>query len=200
VESKKAAEILKSDEAQYEAGGISLTDLINARGAAEAQAALVQQLENELTVATLPAREQQIKAQAQQVDADRALLKQSQWKLAQKRNGLVFDTIYREGEWVPAGSAVVEVLPPENVELRFFVSEPELGKIRVGQRLVVHCDGCAQNIPATVTFVSPQSEYTPPIIYSNEQRSKLVFMIIAKPSTEQAAALHPGQPMQVTLE
>lgn len=100
VESKKAADILQSEVAQYKAGGVSLTELINARGTAESQAALVQQLENELTVSTLPARDQQIKAQAQQVDADRALLKQAQWKLAEKRvssprSALVFDTIYR---------------------------------------------------------------------------------------------------------
>jgi HlyD family secretion protein len=205
AESKQAADILNSDQEQYKSGGISLTDLINARGTAESDAALVQQLDSELAVALLPAREQQVRAQMEQVKADRAQLKQAEWRLEQKRmasprSGLVFDTIYREGEWIPAGDPVVQLLPPENVELRFFVPESNLGEVRVGQRIAVSCDGCTANLTATVTFISPQSEYTPPIIYSNERRSKLVFVIIAKPPIERAAAFHPGEPVQVTLE
>ena len=205
AESRKAAEILKSSEEQYKAGGISLTDLINARGAAESEAAVVQQLENEVTVARLPAREQQLRAQVAQVEADRAILKQADWKLQQKRiisprDGFVFDTIYREGEWVPAGNAVIELLPPEKCGVAFFVPERDLGRIKLGQRLAVTCDGCAPKTAASITFLSPQSEYTPPVIYSNENRSKLVFMIIAKPPVNRAIELHPGQPVEVGLE
>jgi HlyD family secretion protein len=204
AQSNQATEILKSDEAQYDAGGIPQTELISARATAETDAAAVRQLENELTVATLPARDQQIKAQTEQVEADRAALREATWNLRQKevsspRAGLVFDTIYRVGEWVPAGSPVVELLPPENVEVRFFVPEPVVGRLRIGQQLAVNCDGCAAGIGAHITFVSPESEYTPPIIYSDERRSKLVFMIIAKPSVQQAMEFHPGQPVGVTL-
>ncbi len=204
AESRKSVEILKSDEKQNAAGGISLLDLINAREAVESSAANVQQLESELAVAALPAREQLIVAQEKQVAADRQQLSQAEWKRQQKkiaspRDGLVFDTLYREGEWVAAGNPVVEILPPENLEVRFFVPESLVGSLKIGRGLSVSCDGCAAGIPASITFISPQAEYTPPVIYSNENRSKLVFMVIAKPPADKAAALHPGQPIEVAL-
>ena len=201
---QKSIEILNSYQSQYAAGGLALTELIDARAAVETNTALVRQFESDLAVAALPGRDQQLKAQEKQVAADRAALAQARWKLEQKqivspRNGLVFDTLYREGEWVAGGNPVVELLPPENLEVRFFVPEPMVGKLKVGQNLSVHCDGCAADVPASITFISPQAEYTPPVIYSNENRSKLVFMVIAKPPVEKAAALHPGQPIEVGL-
>jgi HlyD family secretion protein len=202
---KQAQAILHSDEAQYHSGGIPQTDLINAQAAADASTAKVQELEADLAVDALPARAQQIRAQSQQVAGDHAVLAQAEWRLRQKqiaspRQGLVFDTLYREGEWVAAGNPVVELLPPEDVEIRFFVPEPVVGRLHMGQKVIVQCDGCSAPVTATITFVSPQSEYTPPVIYSNENRSKLVFMIIAKASADQAALLHPGQPVEVALE
>ncbi|HZM12300.1 MAG TPA: HlyD family efflux transporter periplasmic adaptor subunit, partial [Candidatus Limnocylindrales bacterium] len=138
AEKKKSIDILKSYESQYAAGGVSLTDLIAARAAVETNTALVRQVESELVVAALPARDEQLKAQAEQVAADRAALEQATWKLQQKeivspRDGLVFDTLYREGEWVAAGNPVVQVLPPENLEVRFFVPEPLVGKLKLEQ-------------------------------------------------------------------
>ena len=138
ADKKQADEILKSYETQYRAGGIPLTDLINAQAAAESSAAKVHQLQSQLAVDALPARDEQIRAQSEQVAADRAGLEQATWKLQQKeivspRQGLVFDTLYREGEWVAAGNPVVELLPPENVEVRFFVPETVVGKLEVGQ-------------------------------------------------------------------
>jgi len=205
VEETQADKILASDQAQYRAGGVAQTDLINAQAAADSSAAKVRELEAQLAVDALPAREQQIKAQENQVAADRATLAEAEWRLEQKeiaspRQGLVFDTLYRRGEWVAAGNPVVELLPPENIEVRFFVPETVVGKLKTGESIGVECDGCSATIPATITFISPQSEYTPPVIYSNENRSKLAFMIIAKPPVEKAAMLHPGQPVAVTLQ
>ena len=205
AQKKQADQILESDKKQYEAGGIAQDDLITARATADASAARVRELEADLAVDALPAREQQIKAQMNQVAADRASLSESEWRLEQKdivspRHGLVFDTLYREGEWVAAGNPVVQILPPENMEVRFFVPETIVGKLKVGENVQVQCDGCASPVTAAITFISPQCEYTPPVIYSNENRSKLVFMIIAKPPDERAALLHPGQPVEVTVE
>jgi HlyD family secretion protein len=140
-----------------------------------------------------------------EVAADRASLRDAVWRLKQKqiaspRNGLVVDTLYRQGEWVSAGNPIVQLLPPENLEIRFVVPETIVGKLRVGQAIHLNCDGCPGNIAASISFVSPQSEYTPPVIYSNENRSKLVFMIIAKPAEQVASALHPGQPVEVMLQ
>jgi HlyD family secretion protein len=202
---KQADQILASDQAQYHAGGIPETELINAQAAADSSAAKVRELDASLAVDALPAREQQIKAQQNQVAADTAALANAKWKLDQKqitspRQGLVFDTLYREGEWVAAGNPVVQLLPPENLEVRFFVPEPVMGKLRVGQPLHVGCDGCAGDTGATITFISPDNEYTPPVIYSNENRSKLVYMVIARPNDAKARTLHPGQPVEITLE
>jgi HlyD family secretion protein len=205
AQKKQADQILESDRKQYQAGGIAQTDLITAQEAADAGAARVRELEADLAVDALPAREQQIKAQQNQIAADRASLSEAQWRLDQKniaspRQGLVFDTLYREGEWVGAGNPVVQILPPENMEIRFFVPETIVGKLKVGESVQVQCDGCSAAVPAAITFISPQCEYTPPVIYSNENRSKLVFMIIAKPPDEKAMLLHPGQPVEVTVE
>ncbi|HVP53558.1 MAG TPA: HlyD family efflux transporter periplasmic adaptor subunit [Candidatus Eisenbacteria bacterium] len=203
-ELQKTVDLLKSYEKQYTAGGMSETDLISARAAVATNNALVRQFQSDLVVAALPSREQQIRAQAEQVAADRAALQQATWKLQQKeiaspRNGLVFDTLYREGEWVPSGSPIVQLLPPENLEVRFFVPETLIGKLKLSQDISVRCDGCSSSVPATITFISTQVEYTPPVIYSNENRSKLVFMVIAKPPLDKVAMLHPGQPVEVTL-
>lgn len=205
TQQNQANAILASYQAQYRAGGIPKTDLITAQAAADSSTARVHEIEATLAVDALPAREQQIKAQQNQVAADRASLADAEWRLQQKeiaspRQGLVFDTLYRVGEWVSAGNPVIELLPPENIELRFFVPEPVMGALRVGQNVTVHCDGCSANVPASITYISPQCEYTPPVLYSNQNRAKLVFMVVARPPLDKATMLHPGQPIEVSLQ
>jgi HlyD family secretion protein len=113
--------------------------------------------------------------------------------------GVVTDTLFVKGEWVPAGSPVVAILPPANVKVRFFVPEPKLGAVKVGQKVSVACDACGNPLEATVSFVAPQAEFTPPVIYSKDSRAKLVFLVEARPDPADAARLHPGQPVDVTL-
>ncbi|MBV9914038.1 MAG: HlyD family secretion protein, partial [Sinobacteraceae bacterium] len=98
-----------------------------------------------------------------------------------------------------SGTPVVRLLPPGNIKIRFFVPENLLGSIRLGSRVALSCDGCSQDISADITYVSADAEYTPPIIYSNETRGKLVFMIEAHPASTDATRLHPGQPVSVRL-
>jgi len=133
------------------------------------------------------------------------VLAQADWRVGQKsvvapNAGLVYDTMFRVGEWVAAGSPVVRMLPPENIKVRFFVPQTVLGMLTIGRRVSLHCDGCAADLPAAITFVSPQAEFTPPVIYSNETRSKLIYMIEAHPSAADAVKLHPGQPLAVRLQ
>jgi HlyD family secretion protein len=204
AERQKSIDLLRSYEKQYAAGGISETDLITARAVVDSNTAVVRQYQDNIAVAELPGRDQQLKSQVAIIAADRAALRQAEWKLNQKqiaspRSGLVFDTLYRPGEYVAAGSPIVQLLPPENIEVRFFVPEALVGKLKIGHDVAVHCDGCAAEVRASITFISTLVEYTPPVIYSNESRSKLVFMIIAKPPVDQAPLLHPGQPVEVTL-
>ncbi|MDE3061284.1 MAG: HlyD family efflux transporter periplasmic adaptor subunit [Pseudomonadota bacterium] len=189
---------LKRDEKQYAIGAIARAQLDASESAHQRDAARVSELKDQLKVGKLPARKEQIRAAE-------AALAQAKWRLDQKsvratQAGLVFDTLYVQGEWVPAGSPVVSLLPPKNIKVRFFVPETEVGALKTGEAVTVHCDGCAAEVPAKISYISPQAEYTPPVIYSNTTRSKLVFMVEARPSLEDAPKLHPGQPLEVRLD
>jgi HlyD family secretion protein len=205
AEAQKSATRLARDEAQLKIGGIARQAVDDTRAAHEANVARVRSLESEVSVGELPSRADQVRAQAAQVAAARAALEQAQWKLDQKsvaatRDGQVVDTLYREGEWVGAGNPVVRMLPPANVKVRFFVPEAALGAIAPGRAASVRCDGCAAEIPVTVSYVATEAEYTPPVIYSNETRAKLVFMVEARPAAADGAKLRPGQPVSVALK
>jgi HlyD family secretion protein len=137
-------------------------------------------------------------------DQDRERLTKAEWDLSQKRQnapqaGLVFDTLFRPGEWVPSGRPVVALLPPGNVKVRAFVPETQIGTVRVGYGVRVHVDGVDQPLAGRVGFISPKAEYTPPVIYSRETREKLVFMIEIFFDPAAGAKLHPGQPVDVEL-
>ena len=111
--------------------------------------------------------------------------------------GTIEKVYYRQGETVPPGRAVIALLPPGNLKLRFFTPEGLLPAIKYGETVSVSCDGCAQGLSAKITFIAKSAEYTPPVIYSREERAKLVFLIEAHP-------LHPdkfrvGQPITVML-
>lgn len=199
-----AAQHVRRDEAQLAAGGIARAQLEDARADHAVKAARVTELANQLAVAQLPARSDQIGAQAAQVAAARAVVQQAAWRLDQKQvaaaqAGQVTDTLYRQGEWVPAGSPVVRLLPPQGVKVRFFVPQAVAGGLKPGRKVVVQCDGCEGEVPATVSFIAAEAEFTPPVIYSNETRGKLVYLVEAKPADGQAQKLRPGQPVTVTL-
>lgn len=200
----QAEQQLARDDAQFKAGGIAQAQLDESRANAAIKAARVRELSGQVDVSRMPARADQVQAQAAQVEAARAAVSQASWKLRQKRvaaaqGGLVSDTLFREGEWVPAGSPVVRLLPPTNVKVRFFVPEAIVGGIKPGRGVTVHCDGCGADIGLAVSYVANDPEYTPPIIYSNETRAKLVFMVEARASKDDGPRLRPGQPVAVTL-
>jgi HlyD family secretion protein len=199
---KQSSSQLARDTAQLEAGGISGMQLEASRARHEIDLARVRELRSQLEVSELSARPEQVHAQTSQVAAMSAAADQTRWRLDQKHivatePGVVVDTLFRVGEWVPAGSPVVRMLPPRNIKVRFFVPEPSLSLVPIGRKLTIRCDGCANTVAATVSYVSTEPEFTPPIIYSNDTRAKLVFMIEARPAEEGAALLRPGQPVEV---
>jgi HlyD family secretion protein len=118
-------------------------------------------------------------------------------KVSSPVTGSVEQIYYRVGELVPAGKPVVALLPPDNLKVRFFVNEGDLPHIKLGDAVKVQCDGCAADLTATVSFMSRTSEFTPPVIYSTEERAKLVFMIEARP--QRPEQLRVGQPVSVAL-
>ena len=176
-----------------------------ARTEMERSASLSAQLEAELETAKLGARSDFLAAARSDVEKAVHKLEQARWQLEQKSQaapaaGFVFDTFYRQGEFVPAAYPVVSLLPPDHVKIRFFVPEPVLAKLAVGNKVSVSLDGKEKAVQAEISYISPQAEYTPPVIYSREIRAKLVYMIEAVPDTSAAADLHPGQPVDVILE
>lgn len=121
-------------------------------------------------------RDSEIKAQEAAVEAERAALAMVQWRLAQRRvaapvGGLVADVLARAGETLAAGAPVVSLLPPPNIFVRFFVPEPDLASVHRGDKLKLICDRCPQDLVATISFISPQAEFTPPLIYSESSRA-----------------------------
>lgn len=182
---------------------VSPQQLDAALAARDRDRAQVAELALQVRIADLPARSDAIAAAAAEVKAANDALAQAEWRVDRKTQaapaaGLVFDTYYRPGEWVPAGAPVVSLLPPANAKLVFYVPETRIASIRIGDPVTVRCDGCAQPVAARVRFVSPQAEFTPPVIYSRETRAKLVFRVEAWPDTPQPS-LHPGLPVEVTL-
>ena len=184
-------------------GFVSLSRADEARAARDRDHAKVVELQNELATIRAGARPDEIRAAEAEAAATREALAQADWRLRQKSvvatvSGTVADTLFARGEWVPAGSPVVSLLPPANVKIRFFVPEAKLGAVAVGQKISFACDGCG-TLVGTVSFIAPQAEYTPPVIYSKDNRAKLVFLAEARPTAEDAPKLHPGQPVDVTL-
>ncbi|MBI5854882.1 MAG: HlyD family efflux transporter periplasmic adaptor subunit [Nitrospirae bacterium] len=196
------SEFSRQEKLMETPGATAEIDFDRARYARDQNRQRVAQIEADLKTAHLGSRTDQIAAADAEVRALEAALAKAEWNLAQKRQtapqaGLVLDTLYRQGEWVAAGRPVVTLLPPQNIKVRAFVPEKRIGAIHPGDRVQVTVDGVREPFVGKVSFVSPQAEYTPPVIYSHESRDKLVFMIEAVFDPDIAARLHPGQPVDV---
>jgi HlyD family secretion protein len=183
-------------------GVTAVQDFDRARSARDQDRQRVAQIEADLKTAQLGSRNDQVAAAEANVRAQEAALAKAEWDLSQKRQaapqaGMVFDTLYRKGEWVAASKPVVALLPPENIKVRAFVPETWIGAIHPDDRVQVFVDGMREPLTGKVSFISPQAEYTPPVIYSRESRSKLVFMIEAVFDPGTASKLHPGQPVDL---
>lgn len=187
----------------HESHVVADDDLDRARLTHEANQKQVAEAEAQLATAQLGARADAVAAAEADVAAARAALERAEWSVAQKSPvapaaALVYDTLYREGEFVSAGLPVVTLLPPGNIKVRFFVPEAEFAGLKAGDVVHVSITGRTAPLDARISYLSPQPEYTPPILYNRENRAKLVFMVEALPLDAAAARdLHPGQPADV---
>jgi HlyD family secretion protein len=182
-------------------GFVSQAALDTRRAQRDAAAMQVKQTEANLALARKGARNDEIVAARASADGAKAALARAEYALSQRRirakvGGRIEDTLRRPGEFVPPGGAVVQILPPQNVKLRFFVPEQRRSKLAVGTIVGVACDGCAKDLKGRVTFIASAAEFTPPVIYSVGSREKLVWMVEAAPV---GGTLTPGQPIDVTL-
>jgi HlyD family secretion protein len=126
----------------------------------------------------------------------------SETRLARRRavspaGGTIQQVYYRPGETVPAGRPVIALLPPANLKIRFFAAQADLPAIKFDDTVTISCDGCEKGLTAKVSFIARSAEYTPPVIYSMDERAKLVFLIEARP--DQPEKFRVGQPVSVTL-
>jgi HlyD family secretion protein len=176
-------------------------DLLRAEN--RSAAAKVEALQAALDQSRAPlGRDREVEAQRALVAAARAALAQAEWRLQQRRilaptGGRVADVLARPGETMAAGSPVVSLLPPGNIFVRFFVPEAALSTLHLDDPLALACTACPADLSFTLSFISPQAEYTPPLIYSESSKSKLVFLIEARPRSGVPTGLNPGQPVEV---
>jgi HlyD family secretion protein len=186
----------------FNRGGIaSQAQLDVAKANAGRDQAALDEVRRQIAVARLAARDEDIAAARQSLAAAEGRRIAADTKLSRRHlvapvTGSVQQLYFRPGELVMAGRPVVALLPPGNLKVRFFVSESMLPKLKFGDTINVTCDGCQPGITAKISFISRASEFTPPVIYSLEERNKLVFMIEAR--TEHPELLRVGQPVSVT--
>ncbi len=188
----------------HNSGVVSIGELDRARAARDLLVAQSAEMRAELALARLGAREDEVRAAEAEWEAAKAALRRDAWNWSQKEqfspaDGLVHDTLYLPGELVGAGRPVVVLLPPTNLMVRFFVPESRLGDVRPDSRVMIQGDGFRQPLKGTVHYVSTRAEFTPPVIYSQQTRAKLVFMVEARFDTPDTSGLLPGKPVDVRL-
>ncbi len=204
AQAQQAASDLAREQQLVAQGFVSTARSETLRTALTAAKARVDELQAQLQVAHLPARSDERAAAQADTAAATQQVRQLAWREAQKTRtapvaALVADSFFRVGEWVAPGQPIVSLLPPANLKVKFFVAQEALPGLHLGTVVQVHCDGCAAPITAKVSFMASRAEYTPPVIYSNAQRAKLVFLIEARPEPKDATLLKPGQPVDVAL-
>lgn len=175
--------------------------LDQARSAHDRDTAALQEVQRQIEAAQLSGRSGEIGAAEAAVRAAEASLRQAETKVAKRRvaspaAARVQDVYFRAGEVVNAGQPVLALLPPANLKVRFYVPEPVLSTVSVGQRLRLSCDSCGDGFEAKVSFISREAEFTPPVIFSDKERAKLVFRAEARPAAD--VSLPIGLPVTVT--
>ncbi|MFT3722266.1 MAG: HlyD family efflux transporter periplasmic adaptor subunit [Hyphomonadaceae bacterium] len=191
---------LKRVKPLTEAGAASRAQLDSAEAARSTAQANVKAIEKQLQAAKLGAREDQARAAQDRVRQAEAALTAAQARLTDiapsaPGAGRVEDVFYQLGEWVPANQPVLSFIPDDRVRLRFFAPQDGINRYAIGSEITFTCDGCAKDLKAKVTYVSPRPEFTPPVIYSRELRERMVFLVEALPVSSKG--LTPGQPVDV---
>jgi HlyD family secretion protein len=189
----------------YSIGSIDKAQLDDATSQYQQSIEQVKALEAQLADAMLGSRINQILAQRAVVEEARAAAKAAKWALLQKsvrakKAAQVYDVVYESGEFIGAGQPAVVLLPPDKIKIIFFVPEKILSQVAVGQEVIIDCDNCKNSYKAKIDFISSSIEYTPPVIFSQESKDKLVYKAEAKMPVWVAKKFHPGQPVDVVIE
>ncbi len=203
AQADEAKRVLSRTKDLFTRGIATQAQLDEATTTVEVAQAAIGQSEANLAVAKLPARPETIKAAEGQVKQAQASLDQARWRLSKRTlsapsPGRVDDVIRNPGDTAGPSAPVLSILPDGAVKLTLYIPEEAFSSVKVGDELAVHCDGCGPDIKARVSYVSPDPEFTPPVIYSLENRQKLVYLVEAKPEVG-AGPLQPGQIVDVDI-
>lgn len=201
-QAEQSRRTLQRTEDLFKRGTATQAQLDAAQTQVEVDEAMIGQAEANLAVAKLPAREETIRAAENQVRQAESTLEQARWRLSKRALAApaaarVDDVIRDPGDIAGPSAPVLSLLPDGAVKLKVYVPEADFSKMSVGKVLTVRCDGCGEGVTAKVSYVSPEPEFTPPVIYSLETRQKLVYLVEARP--EGATRLQPGQIVDVDL-
>jgi HlyD family secretion protein len=199
----EAQRVFNREAALSKRGINAQADYDQAATALQQAEAMVSQTSANLEVARLPARPMEIDAADAQVEQAEAQLADAEWRLDHRRlvlpaNGVVDDIIRREGEVAGPSQPVISVLPDGAIKIRLYAAEQYMASLRLGTEIRVRCDGCGKDVKARISYVSDSPEFTPPVIYSLENRQKLVYLIEARPEGNQPL-LKPGQIVDAVL-
>jgi HlyD family secretion protein len=203
AKAEEADRVLSRVADLFKRGIASKAQFDEATTSVEVAKAEIGQSKANLVVAGLPARAETIRAAEQQVKGAQAQLEQARWRLSQRTiqapsAGRISDVIRNPGDVAGPSAPVISMLPDGAVKLKVYVPEASFSAISPGAELSVRCDGCGPDLKATVSYISPEPEFTPPVIYSLETRQKLVYLVEARPRGD-AGPLQPGQIVDVVL-
>lgn len=164
--------------------------------------AQVAQLEAQLAVAELPARDPvQVAAEANllaaRADADKARSDLADRTVRSPLGGQVERVYFRAGEMAAAGTPIAALQPEDALKIKFYVAESDRPRLVLGEQVAISCDGCAEGLFATLTYFASDPQFTPPVIYSRDERNRLSFLVEA--TLGDGAVLQPGQPVTVAL-
>lgn len=202
AEHEEAGRVLERTQDLFNRGTATQAQLDTAKTQLQVTASAIGQAKANLAVANLPARPEAIRAAEEAVKQASATLEEAHWRqskrsLASPSAGRVDDVIRDPGDIAGPSAPVLSLLPDGAVKLKVYVPEPDFSKLKVGGKLTVRCDGCGDDLTATISYVSPDPEFTPPVIYSLETRQKLVYLVEARPDGD--TRLKPGQIVDVDL-
>lgn len=203
AQAAEAKRVFDRESALAKRGINAKADLDQATSTLQQADALVEQVAANLRVAQLPARPMEIDAAVAQVKQAHAKLDNARWRLDHRmlsvpREGVVDDIIRHPGEVAGPSQPVISVLPDGAVKVRLYVGEAYLSGLKLGTVINVRCDGCGRDVRARISYISDGPEFTPPVIYSLQNRQKLVYLIEARPEGDQPL-LKPGQIVDAVL-
>jgi HlyD family secretion protein len=188
----------------FASGDVSKSTLDRAEMARARDEASVKEARRQVEAARMSGRTQEIEAAEAAMKQARAQLEAFDIRVARQTvkapaDGVVQDVFFRPGEVVNTGQPVVALLPPENRKVRFYVPEPRLASVTLGGQVRVNCDGCGSDLHGRISFIASRQEYTPPVIFSDVERAKLVFKVEAR-LEGRARELPLGMPVEATPE